>query len=200
MGLGSSSVAVHGVLRAPPAVSAAEGESRASTTSGGFPGYLVQRPRTPSRDPTAIASPLLQKAAARNPSAPQMAARRWWSESTRRPLARIWTRYTESSDATDTSQCPVEEKVHWRTPFKSHRVSCTCCSKSQPFVCHTRKVWSIPQETKRDSKAAPLGEDARQLMLSEWPFSIFSSVSENAFQICSCPVANPQIIHQPSQV
>mmetsp|Transcript_14711 Transcript_14711/g.46280 ORF Transcript_14711/g.46280 Transcript_14711/m.46280 type:complete len:256 (-) Transcript_14711:655-1422(-) len=153
IGLGSAvRTPVHGVLRPLPPTGSGDRESCVSAaTSGGLPGHLVHRPKTPSREPTAMESLLEQKAPARIPSAPQMAARRWWRARTRRPLGRTCTRYTESSDATETSQVPKEEKAQCSTPLRSQRVSCTCCSRIQPLECQTRSVWSTPQETKRES-------------------------------------------------
>mmetsp|Transcript_88473 Transcript_88473/g.270827 ORF Transcript_88473/g.270827 Transcript_88473/m.270827 type:complete len:269 (+) Transcript_88473:163-969(+) len=117
----------------------ADGPESFSAGSGGKPGYFVQSPSTPSREPTAMAS-LELKAAQRRPSAPHTAPKRWWSVRARRPSLLTLIRQTQSSFATDNNHFPFLEKVQLRTPARSLRVSCTCCSSIQPCECHTRNV------------------------------------------------------------
>mmetsp|Transcript_18264 Transcript_18264/g.51697 ORF Transcript_18264/g.51697 Transcript_18264/m.51697 type:complete len:304 (-) Transcript_18264:737-1648(-) len=202
MGLGSAAPPCQGALPwASPRAAWVDCSPTVSAGSrSGRPENFVQRPRTPSREPTAIASSRQQNAAERSPSTPHTAMRRWCKRRRSRPLWVMQTRHTESSDDTETSQRPVDENETVRTPARSQKLSCRCCSRIQPQECQTRSVWSTLQETIRDSYSAFPGDEARQFTASMCPLRVFSRVSENAFQICSWPFWKPQAIHHPEWV
>mmetsp|Transcript_17187 Transcript_17187/g.45808 ORF Transcript_17187/g.45808 Transcript_17187/m.45808 type:complete len:228 (-) Transcript_17187:541-1224(-) len=166
----------------------------------GRPSAFIHRPRTPSFEPATMPPPTL-KTAMRRPSDPQTASR-YWCSSRETTLRATRTLQTHSSVATDASHMPSEEKERLRTPKCPLLGSCECCSSSHEPTTgrHRRSVWSLEQETIRGSYPALAGEDTMLVTMSQWALRVFSSISDEAFQICIWPASKPRTSQSPLEV
>merc|ERR1719221_1850197 len=98
------------------------------------------------------------------------------------------------------NQLPSAEKAQPCTPARSQCRSKTCCSRIQPCECHTRRFWSAPQDTSLSWYGASMGETASPCTDSACALRVFTTVSDAAFQTCTCPDAKAQMIHAPHEV